>query len=324
MKKLVDSVSRGLLLIALGVVFFLINFGILSWHFWAVAIDLWPLILILLGAGLLLSRRIPFSAILLVFLLALVGYSLVFGDAIGQRYDFDRDWRWNYNGGPFASHSSGTASLDTPLQQGVNRAALNLNLGGGRFNIQSMAGSEEENQLLTGQYEWQDSVFDNGREPGLQTSRSGDTMRVTFDGEKVRGRQSLNLNLSPKVRYDLDIDAGAIDGRIDLSQLRVENLKLNTGASKFDLIFGDNGLTTQAKVNSGASNVTLEVPESVGLRVHFSGVVSSTNFMGSGLLLDNKDWVSPNYDQAKSKVNLDISAAAGSVNLQRPAAGVTH
>jgi len=324
MNRLVEAASRGLLLIALGVVFFLINFGILPWHFWLLAIDLWPLILILLGGALVLNRRIPFSAVLLFFLLALVGYALVFGDSSGQRSNVERGWPWHDRGAPFLAHSSGMRSLNVLLEQGVDRADLDLKLGGARFNIRSQGGAEEQQQLLTGEYAWQDSVLDIARQPQLQTLRSGDTVRVTFDGQKAWGMRSLDLNLSPLVRYDLAIDAGAIDGRLDLSELQVEHLKLNTGASKFDLIFGDNGTATEAQVNSGASNVTLEVPDSVGLRVHFSGVVSSTNFMGSGLVLANRDWVSPNYDQAKSKVDLTLSAAAGAVELRRPAAGAAH
>lgn len=80
MKRTFDSISRGMLLISLGVVFFLLNYGKLSWNFWLNVIDLWPLILIFAGIGLLLSRRIPFSTILLIFLLSMVGYSLVMGD----------------------------------------------------------------------------------------------------------------------------------------------------------------------------------------------------------------------------------------------------
>jgi len=80
MRKSFDSISRGLLLITIGVIFFLLNYDILSWNFWFHVSELWPLILILAGIGLLFSRRIPLSAVLLVFLLSMVGYSMVMGD----------------------------------------------------------------------------------------------------------------------------------------------------------------------------------------------------------------------------------------------------
>lgn len=80
MKRMSDSISQGLLLIVVGVIFFLINYGKMSWHFWLNVIELWPLILIFAGIGLLLTRRIAFSAILLAFLLSVVLYSFVMGD----------------------------------------------------------------------------------------------------------------------------------------------------------------------------------------------------------------------------------------------------
>lgn len=82
MNRVFDNLSRGLLLITLGVIFFLLNYGFLSWRLWAHVIDLWPLILILAGIGLLLNRRIPLSTILLIFLLSMVGYSIIVGDKL--------------------------------------------------------------------------------------------------------------------------------------------------------------------------------------------------------------------------------------------------
>ncbi|HBV89112.1 DUF5668 domain-containing protein [Desulfosporosinus sp.] len=80
MRRISDSLSRGLLLIALGIIFFLLNYGYLSWGLWTHVIDLWPLILILAGIGLLFNQRIPISTVLLIFLLSMVVYSMVVGD----------------------------------------------------------------------------------------------------------------------------------------------------------------------------------------------------------------------------------------------------
>lgn len=307
MRRVFDSVSRGFLLILIGVIFFLVNFGILSWGFWSNVIDLWPLILILAGIGLLFNRRIPFSAVLLVFLLILVGYSITFGD------------RPLPLPSPFSGSTTGVSSLDVPLESGIDKAHLELNVGGAQVQVSALDQSISSQRLMSGNYTWEGRGYGSG--PRLNTKRSGNTMNVTLNTEKPgSGGEHLDLNLSDKVSYSLDINAGAIDGNLDLSQFAVDDFELNTGASKFQLQFGDKGKVTQARINGGASKITLVVPENVGLKVHLSGVVSNTNFMGSGLAFDNKDWVSPNYDQAASKIDLDISTAAGSVNLERPGA----
>lgn len=315
MRHVFDSISKGLLLIAVGAVFLLINFGFLSWGFWLSAVDLWPLLLILLGIGLLFSRRIPFSAVLLVFLLILVGYSWTFGErytpfpgGIGRSIPF-------YGS---SARSHGVSPADIKLPEGVTKAKFDIKLGGSKVDIHSLgSGEDNSKQLLKGTYQW-DSPFANG-EPTLEAHQSGDTMNISYSTMKRGGiTDSLDFGLSNKVNYSLNIDAGAIDGDLDFSELPVQVLKLNTGASKIRLAFGDTGINLDGKINSGASDVTLVIPENVGLRVHISGVASKTDFMGSGLLLDNKDWVSPGYEQARTKMNLDISTAAGSVHLERP------
>ncbi len=191
-----------------------------------------------------------------------------------------------------------------------------MNLSGAEVNLGSLGPAENQSQLTKGSYTLE-NMFGTNR-PEFSTQQDGDTIKINISSNKPRGiKDRLKIDFSNKVKYSFDINAGAIDGKLDFSQLEVEKLNLKTGASKFDIRFGDNGLTTEGKIDSGASELTLVIPENVGLRVHFNGVASETNFMGSGLLLDNKDWTSQGYDQAKTKVNLDISYAAGSIYLNR-------
>ena len=315
MRKYVGSISRGLLLITLGVIFFLLNYDILSWSFWVHVADLWPLILILAGIGLLFSRRVPMSAVLLVFLLSMVAYSMVVGDKPlpGQMNNF-------FNGG-----TTETRPISVPLPPDVKKARVNLNLGGAKVSVAALDSGSSENQLMTGNYQGLEKGNVSGSEKsGLSTTQSGDTLNVTLLSASF-GRKSshingsnFELNLSNKVHYDLDMSAGAIDGTMDLSHLLVDNLIISTGASDFSLAFGDTGIATRGKIDSGASKLTLVIPENVGVSIHLNGVATSTNFMGSGLLSDDKNWESPKYAEAKTKIDLDISMAAGSVQLERP------
>lgn len=311
MRTVFTSISRGLLLITIGVIFFLINFDILSWSFWFHVADLWPLILILAGIGLLFSSRIPLSAVLLVFLLSMVGYSMVMGDKSlpGQMNNF------------FDPEATEIKLIDVPLPPDVKKANVKLNLGGAKV----LVGALDSNQLMAGTYQGLKQGNDSRPDgSGLSTSQSGDTLNVILSSTSL-GRRSgtintydVELGLSSKVNYDLDMSAGAINGSMDLSRLLVDKLKISTGASNFRLEFGDTGIATQGKIDSGASKLTLVIPENVGVTIRLNGVATSTNFMGSGLLLDDKNWVSPEYANAKTKIDLEISLAAGSVQLERP------
>ena len=315
MRRVFDSISRGLLLITIGVIFFLLNYGILSWGFWLHVVELWPLILILAGIGLLFSRRIPLSAVLLVFLLSMVGYSMVVGDKPlpGQMNKL------------FYIGTTETKPINVPLPQDVKKASVHLNLGGAKVSVAALDSGVSDNQLMTGTYQGLKQGYVGGSDgSGLSTNQSGDTLNVTLTSTSLGrnlnnvNQSDLKLNLSKKVHYDLVMSAGAINGIVDLSRLMVDNLKISTGASNFGLEFGDTGIATQGKIDSGASKLTLVIPENVGVTIRLNGVATSTNFMGSGLLLEDKNWVSPQYANAKTKISLDISMGAGSVQLERP------
>lgn len=312
MRQVVDSVFRGLFLIILGVVFFLNTYGFLPWGFWMNIIDLWPLILIVAGIALFFNKRVPFSAVLVVFLLALVGYSFFQGVP-----NFE-------NRVPMQEGVGTVMELNVPLENGVKTSELNLNMGGAQVNVNGVKAASGQSSLLTGTYHW-NNRFNYGGAPQFSQVRNGETTRILFNSEKKpsSGDSSLELKLSDQVDYNMEIDAGAVRGTLDFSQLRVKKLDMSTGASDIELRFGDTGVHTIADLSTGASKITLVVPENVGLKIHLSGIASNTNFTGDGLFLSDKEWVSPNYTSAKTTIEVDISMAAGKVDLQRAASSLT-
>jgi len=89
MRKTIDYLCRGLLLIVLGVVLLLNNYGVLPWNVWLGFVDTWPFILILGGITLLSGRRIPFSAVLLVFFIIMIAYAVFWTP--------DYNWRFHHH-----------------------------------------------------------------------------------------------------------------------------------------------------------------------------------------------------------------------------------
>lgn len=311
MRQVVDSVFRGLFLILLGLVFFANMYGFLPWNFWINVVDLWPMLLIFAGVALFFNKRIPFSAVMVIFLLALVGYSFVQGSP-----SFD-------NRMPLVKGTEQILALDSPLDSDVKKADLTLNIGGVAMNVSGVSGASNPGQLTNGTYEWKSRV--NLDQPEFRYKKSGDTAKIVLNSEKrPSSNNRLELNLSDQVQYDnVELNAGAISGTMDFSRLQIDELNLNTGASDIELRFGDTGGKTKVDLNTGATKLNLLVPESVGLKINISGIASDTNFTGDGLILNSKDWISPNYEEAKTKIELDISMAAGKINLERVNSGVT-
>lgn len=307
MKRIVESVSRGTLLILLGIIFLLINFNYLSWGFWWNVVDLWPLILIMAGVALFFGKYVPFSAVLSVFLIVLMGYSMIFGE---RTHWFNFSW-------DSQNAEIRAEQLSLPADPAVEKVKVELDLGGASVNVYPLDEQQADRELLNGSFDWRGVL---GDDPRLTSNRSGSVLNVKFSTEGVRlpigGSNKLNLGLSPNPVYEMDVDAGAISGDLDFSKLKLEKLDVDTGASDFELYFGDHGINTQVNVDSAASKIVLVVPETVGIKVSYSGVASSTNFMGSGLILDDKNWYSANYEQASTKLDVNISMAAGEVELR--------
>lgn len=315
MGQKMDTVFTGLFLIALGVVFFANMYGFLPWNFWINLIDLWPLVLIIAGIALFFNKRVPFSAVLLVFLLVLVGYSfLLTGNSFG-------------NNDSLRQGSDTVMKLEAVLDERVEKAELDLSMGGTALTLSAIEGLEGSQLLVQGNYEWKprfgkESRFVSrhlNREPEFKYDRSGRSAKVNFNTRLGSGSSGdiLDLQLSPQVEYDIDLSAGAVDGTLDFSKLRIRDLDISVGASALTLKMGDNGGRAKVELSSGASEITIIVPESVGLKINVSGIVSETNFAGDGMILSSKDWVSDNYDKADTKIEIDISMAAGKIDLQR-------
>ncbi|AFL99588.1 hypothetical protein Desde_1159 [Desulfitobacterium dehalogenans ATCC 51507] len=306
MRQTVDSVFRGIFLILLGIVFFANMYGFLPWNFWINVFDLWPLLLIFAGLALFFNKRIPFSAVLVAFLIGLVGYSVIWGNP-----SLDKPIP-----GP---HGTGNVlGLYAPLDPHVEKATVALNLGGVNMSVRGVDGRYDTNRLVEGTYEWSGRA--NFGAPEFNYKTNGDTTKLQFNSEKRAGsgEDKLLLNLSDQVYYTkVELNAGAVKGAMDFSRLQIENLEVSTGASDIELRFGDTGGRTKLDLSTGAAKLNLVVPESVGLKIKISGFASETNFAGKGLILSSEDWVSPNYEEARTKIEMDISMAAGKINLER-------
>ena len=172
---------------------------------------------------------------------------------------------------------------------------------------------------------------------------------------------SLELELSPEVPLDIELDFGAGRAELDLTGLPIRQLEVNTGASESVLridepnpepmesaaitvgaadlrVLGVGNLNTrEVTVKAGLGSVVLEldgdwpryallsvemglgaleirVPESLGVRLrHQSSFLASVDL--DRLVKDGKVYHSVNWDSADRQVEIEISAALGSIDL---------
>ena len=292
------KISTGLFLIFLGVVFLLVNAGYLGWDFWLGFGDWWPLILVFLGIGLLFGQRIPVMLTLLILGFVLLGWA-AFNGAMG----------W--------APAKGNVQVFQELSPAVKEAGFEIDLGAADFSLGSGTSG-----LFAGELEY------SRRKPRVDYQVSGSRAQVevkqdwgglSWGGRRGhRAPREWSLKLTDRVPLDLRVNAGAIRGRLDLSSLDVRRLEVNAGASDLQIAFGTKATGTSVELNTGASNVVLVIPENVGVRVR-SGAVLSNNQLGVlGLVRRGDELVSPNYDTAAVKIDLQVSSAVSSLRAERP------
>lgn len=310
----------GLVFLVVGVLLLLANTGFLGWQMvWAV-LELWPLLLILGGLLILLRGKPPvytWIAVIAVFvigalLLVFAGLGRVSWD--GREYRYDYRYQYRYPG------ARGEKRVEVPWEKTRPKAAsLKLDFFAQRLEL---AGDSGLQQALTGDLGYW------GLAPELRYTSNGDRLDITITQNEIRwprfwgprptdDNTIWRLRLSDKTAWDIDIDTGASDSVLDLSVLRLRTLKVNTGANRLVVRFGDTGGTVSGKIDSGVSDIRLEIPPEVGVRLRVDGALVNSNIEGMGLMLDGKTYRSSNFDKARTKVDLELDIGLSNLTLVR-------
>lgn len=110
--------------------------------------------------------------------------------------------------------------------------------------------------------------------------------------------------------------AGAAEISIfGLGNSRCNEIQFEGGIGKVLLDFGGTWTSSaQVDVKMAMGELTLRLPRRVGVRLAMDKFLSS--FEPSGLVRRADSFVSPNYDSAEQRLNLDLTTAMGGVNVE--------
>jgi len=200
---------------------------------------------------------------------------------------------------------------NVPLE-GARRARLRIQHAAGRLLVASGAGPGD---LAEGD-------FSGGVE--VDARHEGDLLDVRLSvpnfvfpftwspGE----RMDWDVRLSRDVPLTLDLDTGANDARIDLSDLAVVELRLQSGASATEITLPSAAGMTHARIGSGAASVRVNVPPGVAGRIRAQTGLSSVQIDPGRFPRHGDLFISPDYDSAANRVDLEIDMGVGSVEVR--------
>jgi len=286
-----------ILLIGLGVTFLLTNLGMLSSSIWGVMLRIWPVILIAIGIDLLIGRRSLLGRVLaLVLILGVLAGGLWLGGVrIGgiQR------------GQPLESENV------TQALGGATRGVVSVDPAIGALQVGALkAGSAN---LAEGQI-----ALPRGAEVTKLAEVSGNTASLRLQMSNSRFGPSFTvddsmkwtLDLNRDVPLDLHFSVIAGQGLLDLSQLKVEALNVNSvfGQTKATLPAGN----YRANVSGVFGQTIITLPANAGVKVKVSAVFGSSS-VPSGYTRKGDWFYSPNYNSASSKIELTADEVFGQV-----------
>lgn len=200
-----------------------------------------------------------------------------------------------------------------PLQA-ARQATLRFHHGAGELRVDGNAAPDE---LLSG-------TFDGG----LERQISGGQEDVSVDlrvpsgvfADFIDGGLNWTVGLNPNIPLALEMELGASKNWLDLHDLQVKSLRLQTGASATVLTLPARAGEVHGVIRSGAASVEIRVPENVSARIHVSGGLASHQVdLARFPRLGGEhagDYASPDYEMAANKVDLDIETGLGSVSVR--------
>jgi hypothetical protein len=145
-----------------------------------------------------------------------------------------------------------TATIDEPMPDTDAAVQMRIEMGGGTLQISGGSASLVSGTIEYNMTEWQPEVNRDGN-----TVRIGQNVRsmpIPRRGSNIVNRWDLQLGSAP---LDLQIDAGAYEGTLDLSGVPLTRLGINSGASNAVIRFDTPNPERLAfmEFRTGASNV---------------------------------------------------------------------
>ena len=306
----------GIIILFIGVIALLASLGVISFS-WHVALRLWPLLLILLGVSIL-----PINDYLKSGLLALLlGVSCLLYhyeaknhpsssiwsgiiNNIKNDWDIDDDSDDNDAQGPYLQEFSEPFGA-------YQRATLDVEFGAGELEIKQPSAELVKVKSDSDFVKYNFLVEKDDESATIHLSGQG-------KAKHVRGKvnNKLDIALSDMPLWTVKIDAGASDCDFDFSPYKIEKLDIEAGVCDMEIRLGDQGCDTELEVESGVSDIKIEVPASMDCMIYVDSAVTSKEFEGFQKV--EKDvWQASGYGSEVHRIVIKLDCGVSNVEVER-------
>src|SRR5699024_586714 len=284
------NISLGILLISMGIMWILNDLNIINFRFIYILngfLDLWPLILIIVGINIIFKNDILNNVLWILFFVIVVFY----GTFIHKDYDSNE----NIQG----------EDISIEMEEDIISGELDLSIGAASFEI-----GEEIKEY---------GVLRHNGKFNYKTIDKNNTRSLIINSrERLNMNKSDNhlfLGLNNNIPWGIDIETGASKSILNLQDIIVEELDLEIGAGSIEINLGDKSPSTNIDIEGGASSIDLNIPNNSGIKIRMDGALNSTNIEGLDLVEEGKYLVSQGFEDSENKFYIDIELGVGSLDI---------
>lgn len=297
-----QKISSGIGFILVGVIILLLNFRIIDWSILSVLMVLWPLFFVVIGLNIILSR-IPYARI--GIWVAFVAVILFFTINIDS-YPFIKKSQFNYY--VPITYTAVAQKTESIPYSGEKMADLTLEAGIAGDIVVSKGNRADLAALTIPQDYAQVAHTVQGNRSTIALKDQMQPTPINSDGF------SYAFLLNPDVAWDLTFKTGVISGQLNLEDVLVQSLDIQTGAGDLSITIDRVADEARMKIASGVASVELNIDPAIGLSVN-QRVFISDNPMKEGWYKRGETYYSSNYDTAQSHLAIVIESAVSDVDI---------
>lgn len=316
------SVVGAVLLILVGVLFLLNNFGVLSWDVWSILWRFWPIVFILWGLQAIFGRSPLARAVIGIFgVLLILSITLLAVSASSSAVNsWIKNYLPNWNSERFITVGEPTTTTQIITESDystLSERSIRVDVGMGKLTLTDEQISDY--LALEGKY------YRSLGEPTLKHSADNGVLKaeLTTRGGSVgwiapANRLEYRLRLGmPELLTDFGIKLGAGSAEVLLDTLRTKMIRFEVGAGSARLELSAASVPTNgAEINVGTGAVTVRLPKSVGLQVRHNVGLGELELDGRKVKGDGT-FTSDNYEAAVVRLELRADVGAGSIKIER-------
>ena len=303
-----QSLFWPMLLVGVGTAWFLFNIGIFTGANIAVALQLWPLLLIVIGIDIIFGRKSPSRGATIG--LAFVGLMLAImyiGPSMGLGASAERTLT------NIEVHRDGAETLSLTVEAGMESVTINPLI--------------DSNNLIEADLwhfgELDTDIFgdDDKKIVQIRQKEFSFNFGLDFANEENSGWA---IHVNPIAPLALDFEGGVGHIEMNLEAFNLSDLKLDMGVGSLDIALPPPQQSYDVDINGGIGEAKVDIPDDAEVKIIVSTGIGNTDFPSHLIQVEGEDefmgsdgvWQTEGFEQAENRITINFDGGVGSLDIR--------